>query len=109
MKTSGLLETKEPRKFAIEFEGPSRDTDSFDITIPSGYVVDDVPPAVDADYSFASYHAKTEVKGNVIHYSRTLEVKELSVPVAHADELKKFYRIIAGDERSTVVLKAGAQ
>jgi hypothetical protein len=109
VKTSGLLETKEPRKFAIEFEGPSRDTDSFDITIPSGYVVDDVPPAVDADYSFASYHAKTEVKGNVIHYSRTLEVKELSVPVAHADELKKFYRIIAGDERNTVVLKAGAQ
>ena len=43
--------------------------------------------------------------GNVIHYSRTLEYKELSVPVARADELKKFYRIIAGDERSTVVLK----
>ena len=109
VKTSGLLETKEPRKFAIEFEGPSRDTDSFDITIPAGYVVDDVPPPVDADYSFASYHAKTEVKDNVIHYSRTMEVKELSVPVARADELKKFYRIIAGDERNTVVLKAGAK
>ena len=109
VKTSGLLETKEPRKFAIEFEGPSRDTDNFEITIPAGYVVDDIPPAVDADYSFASYHAKTEVKGNVIHYSRTLEVKELSVPVARADELKKFYRIIAGDERNTVVLKAGAK
>ena len=52
--------------------------------------------------AFASYHAKTEVKDNVIHYSRTLEVKELSVPVAHADDLKKFYRIIAGDERNTV-------
>ncbi len=109
VKTSGLLETKEPRKFAIEFAGPSRDTDSFDITIPAGYEVDDVPPAVDADYSFASYHAKTEVKGNVIHYSRTFEVKELSVPVTRADELKKFYRIIAGDERNTVVLKTGAK
>ena len=107
VKSSGILETKEPRKFPFEFEGPSRDTDSFDITIPSGYVVDDLPPAVDADYSFASYHSKTEVKGNVIHYSRTLEYKELSVPVAHADELKRFYRIIAGDERNTVVLKAG--
>src|SRR5579862_1677111 len=108
VKSSGVLETKEPRKFPIEFEGPSRDTDIFDITIPAGYVVDDLPPAVDADYSFASYHSKTEVKGNVIHYSRTLEYKELSVPVARADELKKFYRIIAGDERNTVVLKAGA-
>ncbi|MGA8344900.1 MAG: DUF3857 and transglutaminase domain-containing protein [Candidatus Sulfotelmatobacter sp.] len=105
VKTSGLLETKEPRKFPIEFEGPSRDTDTFEIAIPAGYVVDDLPPAVDADYSFASYHAKTEVNGNLIHYSRTLEVKELSVPVSRADDLKKFYRIVAGDERNTVVLK----
>jgi hypothetical protein len=109
VKARGLLETKEPRKFPVEFDGPVRDTDSFDITIPSGYVVDDLPPAVDADYGFASYHAKTEVKGNLIHYSRTYEVKELSVPVARAEELKKFYRVIAGDERNTVVLKASAQ
>jgi hypothetical protein len=107
VKSSGILETKDPRKFAIEFEGPSRDTDTFEIAIPAGYVVDDVPPPVNADYSFASYHAKTEVDGNLIHYSRTLEYKELSVPVARADELKKFYRIIAGDERNTVVLKTG--
>jgi Domain of Unknown Function with PDB structure (DUF3857)/Transglutaminase-like superfamily len=106
VKTSGLLETREPRKFPIEFEGPSRDTDTFDITLPAGLVVDDVPPPVDADYGFANYHSKTEVKGNTIHYSRTFEVKELSVPVAKADELKKFYRLIAGDERNTVVLKA---
>ena len=109
VKTSAILETKEPRKFAIEFEGPSRDTDSFEIAIPAGYVVDDVPPPVNAEYSFASYHAKTEVNGNLIHYSRTLDVKELSVPVARADELKKFYRIIAGDERNTVVLKSGTR
>jgi Domain of Unknown Function with PDB structure (DUF3857)/Transglutaminase-like superfamily len=109
IKTSGLLETKEPRKFPVEFEGPSQDTDTFDITLPAGLLVDDVPPPVDADYGFASYHSKTEVKGNVIHYSRTFEVKELSVPVAKADDLKKFYRIIAGDERNTVVLKAAAK
>ena len=59
---------------------------------------------IDADYSFASDHSKTEVKGNVIDYRHTFEVKELSVPVNRADELKKFYRIIA-DERNTVVLK----
>ena len=104
-KASGLLETKEPRKFPIEFEGPVRDTDSFEITLPSGYEVDDVPPPVDADFGFASYHSKTEVKGNVIGYTRTFEIKELSVPVSKADELKKFYRIIASDERSTAVLK----
>jgi hypothetical protein len=105
VKADGLLETKESRKFPIEFEGPSRDTDTFEIAIPAGYVVDDIPPAIDADYGFASYHSKTEVKGNMIHYSRTFEVKELSVPVNRADDLKKFYRVIAGDERNTVVLR----
>jgi hypothetical protein len=109
VKSSGILETKEPRRFPIEFEGPARDSDTFEIAIPAGYVVDDVPPPVDADYGFASYHSKTEVNGNLIHYSRTFEVKELSVPVARADDLRKFYRIIAGDERNTVVLKAGAR
>jgi hypothetical protein len=105
VKGLGFLETKEPRKFPIEFEGPARDTDEFEITIPPGYVVDDLPPPVDADLGFASYHAKTVVNGNLVNYTRTFEVKELSVPVSKAEDLRKFYRIIAGDERNTVVLK----
>ena len=104
-KSSPLLETREPRLFPIEFEGPVLDTDSFEIVMPAGYEVDDLPPPVDADFGFASYHSKTEVKGNVIGYTRTFEVKELSVPVSKAEELKKFYRIIASDERNTAVLK----
>ena len=59
-----------------------------------------MPPPVDADFGFASYHSKTEVKGNVIGYTRSFEVKELSVPVSRAEELKKLYRIIASDERT---------
>jgi hypothetical protein len=108
-KGSGILETKEPRKFPLEFEGPSRDTDSFDIALPPGYEVDELPPPMDADYSFGSYHSKTEASGQMLHYTRALEIKELSVPVSKMDELKKFYRMIAADERNTAVLKpAGA-
>jgi hypothetical protein len=104
-KSLGFLETKEPRNFSIELEEPTRDTDTFEITIPAGYTVDDLPPPVDADYSFASYHSKTVINGNVVDYTRTFEVKELSVPVNKAEDLKKFYRIIASDERNTMVLK----
>ena len=67
--------------------------------------LDDVPPPVDMDYSFASYHSKTEVSGNTLKYTRTFEIKELSVPLSKIEELKKFYRVIAGDERNTAVLK----
>jgi hypothetical protein len=108
-KSWSVLETKEPRKFPIEFEGPSRDTDSFDIALPSGYEVDELPPPTDADFSFGSYHSKTEASGNVLHYTRAMEIKELSIPVSQMDALKKFYRMIAADERNTAVLRlAGA-
>jgi hypothetical protein len=107
-KSSDLLETKEPRKYPVEFEGPSRDTDTFEITLPAGYEVDDLPPPVNADYSFASYHSKTEVNGNTLKYTRTFEVKELSVPLSKVEDLKKLYRIIASDERNTAVLKPAA-
>jgi hypothetical protein len=108
VKSRALLETKEPRAFAIEFDGPAKDMDSFEITLPPGYEVDDLPPAVDADYSFASYHSKSEVHGNQIRYTRSFEIKELSVPASRAAELKKFYRIIANDERSTAVLRTAS-
>jgi hypothetical protein len=104
-RSSDLLETKEARKYPVEFEGPSRDTDTFEIKLPQGYEVDDLPPPVNADYSFASYHSKAEVDGNTLRYTRTFEVKELSVPLSKVDDLKKLYRIIANDERNTAVLK----
>ncbi len=105
IKAQSTMETKEPRQFPIEFAGPVHDVDTFEITLPPGYAVDDLPAPVKADFGFASYESKTEVKGNVLDYTRTFEVKELSVPVSKADELKKFYRIIATDERNTAVLK----
>ena len=104
-KSSDLLETKEPRKFPVEFDGPWRDTDTFEIKLPPGYEVDDLPPPINADYGFASYHSKAEVSGSVLRYTRTFEVKEPSVPLSKVDELKKLYRIIAGDERNNAVLK----
>lgn len=105
IKTSSLLETKEPRKFPVEFDGPIHDADTFEIALPAGYAVDDLPPPVNADYGFATYQSKTEVVGNVLRYTRTYEVKELHVPLDKVDDLKRLYRIIANDERNTAVLK----
>jgi hypothetical protein len=104
-KSSDLLETKEPRQYPVVFDGPSRDTDTFEITMPAGYEVDDLPQPVSAEYGFASYHSKAEVSGNVLRYTRTFEVKDPSVPLNKVDDLKMLYRIIASDERNTAVLK----
>ncbi len=105
IKTNGILETKEPRAYPVEFPGPQLDRDSFEITLPSGYEVDELPPPTDIDFPFASYHSKTVAQGNILKYTRTFEIKQLSVPASQADDLKKFFRIIGNDERSTAVLK----
>src|SRR5882757_368325 len=104
-KSSSLLETKEPRQYPIEFAGPERDTDVFEITLPPGYQLDELPPPVNVDDGFAAYHSKTEVVGRVLRYTRTFEIKDLSVPVSKAEQLRDFYRIIAGDERNSAVLR----
>lgn len=104
-KSSGLLETKVPRQHSIEFEGPERDSDVFDIMLPQGYEVDELPPPVSADYGFVSYHSKTESVGHALRYSRTFEIKDVSVPVTKASQLKELFRIIDNDERMVAVLK----
>ena len=43
--------------------------------------MDELPPPTDVDLSFASYHSKSEVVGDTLRYTRSFEVKELTVPV----------------------------
>jgi hypothetical protein len=107
-ESSGLLETKEARRYPVVFDGPRRDSDSVEITLPAGFEVEDLPDAVSVDYGFASYHSKAEVSGNVLKYSRTLEIREPNVPLSKVGDLKMLYRIIASDEKNTAVLRPGA-
>lgn len=109
VKAREVAITKEPRLYPYEFSAVTLDTDSFDITIPTGYTVDDLPSPFNADYNFASYHSSVEVEGQTIHYRRTYEIKQLSVPVDQTEQVKKFYQLVASDERSMVVLKSGSK
>jgi hypothetical protein len=108
-KAQGFLETKEPRHYPVEFAGPRRDTDAFEIAVPAGYVVEELPPKVDIDDGFVSYHSKTEFSGGALHYTRSFEIKEVSVPADKAEQLKTLYRNIGDDERNSAVLKLAAK
>jgi len=65
------------------------------------------PTKTDSD--FASYASQTQVTGNKIRYKRTYQVNQVLIPLDKLDELRKFNRQVAADERSSVVLKRGAQ
>lgn len=101
----GFLETHEARRQPIEFEGPERNTDVFDIELPAHYKVEELPPPVNAEYEFASYHSRTEMIDGKLRYSRSFEIKELSVPASKGVELRNLYRTIADDERRSAVLR----
>jgi hypothetical protein len=104
-KALGFLDAKETRRYPIEFDEPERDTDVFEITLPAGYAVDQLPAAVDVVGDVVSYHSKTEIVGRTLKYTRSFEIAKLTAPASGADDLRALYRSIENDERSAAVLK----
>jgi hypothetical protein len=94
-----------PRTVPIDLEATGRWRDSFDITLPPGYVVDETPDPVDVDTDFASYHSSISAKGNVLHYQREYVVRQVELPAKDADEFRKLEGAILFDEKGAVVLK----
>lgn len=95
---------QKPRHYAIEMHSASRETDVFEIEIPPGYKVDDVPDPVKIDMGFASYQSKSEVSGTRLRYSREYIVRDLHVGPERLADLRKFEGMIGSDEVAAVVL-----
>ena len=100
-----LFTEHKPRKYPIQFDEATRQDDVFDITLPAGYVVDDLPKPVQADCPYASYKSETTFAGGALHYKRTFEVKDVMVPVEKLPEIRAFLQEVAADQRSAAVLK----
>ncbi|MBB6142266.1 transglutaminase-like putative cysteine protease [Silvibacterium bohemicum] len=93
------------REYPIEFASVGDWRDKFDVTLPSGYAVDEVPDPVKLDTDFASYTSEVKVDGNVLHYSREYVVKKLSLDAGEYESLQKFEGEINADENRSAVLK----
>ena len=102
-KARGIAEVK--RLYPVEFDSASLETDTFEIELPQGYDIDEVPDPVNVVYDFGEYHSKVEQLPGKLKYSRQYMIKQVIVPKDRLEDLKKFYRQIAGDERNTAVLK----
>jgi hypothetical protein len=97
--------TDKPRKFPIEFAAASHETDVFEIELPAGFAVDEIPDPVKMDVGFAHYESKTEVQGQVLRYSRDYTVNQLQIPTTEEAQLKRLFSTIYSDERNSAVLK----
>jgi hypothetical protein len=102
-KGSTILEGKE-RKYPVEFNTATLQSDQFDFNLPPGFVPDELPQPVNIDSGFATYSSKVEMAGpNLLRYTRTYQVKDVLVPSARLPELKVFFQKIMADENNAVV------
>jgi len=105
MGEKGFPLERKPRHYPFQFESTSRETDSFEIELPKGYVVDDVPVPVKIDAKFATYESRVEVAGSKLKYSREYVRRDVLIPPEQTEQLRKFLGVIGSDEASVVILK----
>jgi hypothetical protein len=105
MGTFSLPFDDKPRKLPIDLDATGHWHDSYDITLPAGYVVDETPDPVEVDAGFASYRSSITAKGNQLHYERDYVVKQVEIPADKADAFRKLENAILMDEKGTAVLK----
>jgi hypothetical protein len=94
-----------PRKVPISFEGVGTWRDDFDVKIPAGYAVDDVPDPVSMDVGFATYHSEVKAEGGTLHYKREYVLKKVELDPGEYAKLRKLETAITTDENSDAVLK----
>jgi hypothetical protein len=94
-----------PRHYDISFAGVETLRDNFNVNLPPGYVVDDVPDPVNVDAGFATYHSEVKAEGGVLHYERELVLKQVTLPPTDYSELMKLDAAITTDENSDAVLR----
>lgn len=94
-----------PRHYSLEMGAPAHEVDRFELDVPPGYQVDDLPDGQNVDFGFASYHSKYESQGSKIQYWREYDQKDVSVPAGKIEDVRKLESLIGADEQSVVILK----
>lgn len=96
---------EKPRKYPIDLRVVGTERDAFDVSVPAGFVVDELPDPIRLDVGFATYSSEVKAEQNVLRYSRELVVKELVLKPDQYDALKKLEAAITTDENRSAVLK----
>jgi hypothetical protein len=93
------------RHVPINLSETMKEQDDYAIQLPPGYAVDEIPDPVKLDLGFASYESSSTVKDNVLHYTRTYTVREVTLSADKYPDVQKLAGVIAADEQRSAVLK----
>lgn len=103
--SEGLHADQKMRRVPINLNETMQEHDDYAIELPPGYAVDEIPNPIKLDLGFASYESSSTVKDNVLHYTRTYTVREVTLPADKYSDVQKLAGVIAADEQNSAVLK----
>lgn len=103
--TSVMPTDDKKREYPVNFRWTVQSQSEFDIELPDGYAVDELPHRVKLDTDFASYESRTVAVGKNLHYSKRFVIHQLELPENRYGEYLKLMSAIAQDERANTVLR----
>jgi uncharacterized protein DUF3857 len=93
------------RKYPVEFMDATLQTDDYKITLPAGFIADDLPDPVDVKSDYGTYKSKSDVTDGTLHYQRTFERKDVMVATQKFPGLRDFIHRVSADENANAVLR----
>lgn len=96
---------EKPRKYPIDLRVVGTRRDVFDISVPAGFTVDELPDPAKMDVGFATYTSSITADHDTLHYSRELVIRQLVLKPDQYGDLKKLEALINTDENRSAVLK----
>lgn len=102
-RTNSIYLTEKTRVHPVMIDSESfSETATF--SLPAGFIVDEMPDAVNLNTQFGKYSTKYEVKENKLLFTRSLVMSRMAVPVEKYDEVRAFYSKMLEAEQAPVVL-----
>jgi hypothetical protein len=95
---------RKQRSLPIDLRETMQSTDSFDIKLPPGYTIDELPEPVKLDLGFASYESASTLTDGILHYTRTFTVKQITLPASKYSDLQHLASGINADEQNNAIL-----
>ena len=102
-RSNSIYLTEKTRAYPVMLDAESfSETATF--TLPSNFVIDEMPDAVSLETPFGNYKTSYTAKDGKLVFTRKLVMNKTTVPVEKYNSVKDFYSKILAAEQSPVVL-----
>ena len=83
---------RKDRHVPVDLRETLQATDDFEIELPAGYAVDEIPDPVKVDMGFAAYESASHVQEHTLHYRRVYTVRQVSLPAERYTDVQRSRR-----------------